>query len=96
MAISTFLQHITKIRFQQSFLQEKSNYIRFEGSLGAVPQNSLAYHHIPHQNANFGVPPPHCFQTQAYGGFLSHRGTPVHPPFLDGIFHEINHPASLG
>ena len=28
-----------------------------------------------------------------YGGFLSHGGTPSHHPFLDGIFHEINHPA---
>ena len=27
------------------------------------------------------------------GGFLSHRGTPSYHPFLDGIFHEINHPA---
>ena len=30
------------------------------------------------------------------GGFLSHRGTPSHHPFLDGIFHEINHPAIWG
>ena len=27
-------------------------------------------------------------------GFLSHRGSPSHHPFLDGIFHEINHPFS--
>ena len=24
------------------------------------------------------------------------RGTPVHHPFIDSIFHEINHPAILG
>jgi hypothetical protein len=27
-----------------------------------------------------------------YGGFLSPRGTPSYHPFIDGIFHEINHP----
>ena len=26
----------------------------------------------------------------SYGGFLSHRGTPSHHPFLDGIFPNIN------
>ena len=31
-----------------------------------------------------------------YEGFLSHRGTPSHHPFLIGIFHEINHPAIKG
>ena len=31
-------------------------------------------------------------QQHSYGGFLSHRGTPSHHPFLDGIFHETNHP----
>ena len=30
-----------------------------------------------------------------HGGFLSHRGTPSHPPFF-GIFHNINHPAIKG
>ena len=30
------------------------------------------------------------------GGFLSHRGTPSYHPFLDGIFHDINHPAIKG
>ena len=29
----------------------------------------------------------------SYGDFLSHRGTPVHHPFLVKVFHEINHPA---
>ena len=28
----------------------------------------------------------------SYGGFLSHRATPSSHPFIDGIFHEINHP----
>ena len=27
------------------------------------------------------------------GGFLSYRGTPSHHPFIDWIFHEIDHPA---
>ena len=27
------------------------------------------------------------------GGFLSHRATPSHHPFIDGIFPEINHPS---
>jgi hypothetical protein len=26
------------------------------------------------------------------GGFLSHGAAPKHHPFIDGIFHEINHP----
>ena len=26
-----------------------------------------------------------------YEGFLSHRGTPFHHPFIGGILHEINH-----
>ena len=30
------------------------------------------------------------------GGFLSHGGTSSHHPWLDGIFHEINHPGFLG
>ena len=30
-----------------------------------------------------------------FGGFLYFiGGTPSHHPFIDGIFHEINHPAS--
>ena len=28
------------------------------------------------------------------GAFLSHRATPSYHPFLDGIFNEINDPAS--
>ena len=28
-----------------------------------------------------------------YGGFLSHRATPSHHPFLDGIFPNKHHPA---
>ena len=28
-----------------------------------------------------------------FGGFLSHRGTPSHHPFRDGIFPNKNHPA---
>ena len=31
-----------------------------------------------------------------YEGYLSHGGTPVHHPFFFGIFHVVNHPASLG
>ena len=31
----------------------------------------------------------------SFGGFLSHRGTPRHHPFLFGIFPEINHPSFL-
>ena len=27
-----------------------------------------------------------------FGCFLSHRGTPRSHPFIDGIFHDINHP----
>ena len=30
-------------------------------------------------------------QLHTFRGFLSHRGTPVHHPLIDGIFHEINH-----
>ena len=29
---------------------------------------------------------------EKYGAFLSHRGTPSHHPFIDGMFPEINHP----
>ena len=28
------------------------------------------------------------FSIDRHGGFLSHRGTPSHHPFIDGIFHE--------
>ena len=31
----------------------------------------------------------HWDQTSGCGGFLSHRATPSHHPFIDGIFHEI-------
>ena len=31
------------------------------------------------------------FRYATFGGFLSHRGTPSFHPFLDGIFHQINH-----
>ena len=31
-------------------------------------------------------------QILGYGGFLSHRGTPSHHPFLGGIFPNKNHP----
>ena len=29
----------------------------------------------------------------SFGGFLSHGGIPSYHPFIDGMFHEINHPA---
>ena len=33
------------------------------------------------------------FLSSLYGGFLSHRGSPSHHPFLDWDFsNEINHP----
>jgi len=32
----------------------------------------------------------------AIWGFPQKKGTPSHHPFIDGIFHELNHPASLG
>ena len=36
------------------------------------------------------------FGCKTYGGFLSHRGTPMHHPFLHGIFPNKNHPAIKG
>ena len=40
----------------------------------------------------FSKSPGHLW---TYGGFLSHRGTPQFSSIFCGIFHEINHPASL-
>ena len=31
-----------------------------------------------------------------YGGFRRSRGTPSYDPFIDGIFHEMNHLAFFG
>ena len=35
----------------------------------------------------------HAFLQQICGAFLSHGGYPSYHPFIDGMFHEINHPA---
>ena len=36
------------------------------------------------------IEPCHCLRCR-YGGFLSHRGTLFHHPFIDGISYDIKH-----
>ena len=56
-------------------------------------KNNNVSHHASNSFFEFGVTHFHMSQ---YGGFLSHRGTPSHHPFIDGIFPNKNQPASLG
>ena len=63
------------------FLTTGRLWYRRRGSVGSV---ACPEEHARHLRCNM-------YMEVSWNG-----GSPVHPPFIDGIFHEVNHPASLG